>query len=133
MKAGQNNKNYYLRLQVLCRSVNRITCELCDKKMTKFQYKRHVETVHGVNVGEENLGKFECEDCHKEYKNLDTLRQHKKIKKHMEYSKDSVSEIDQEELVKYKCDDCGKEYEAAEVFIHIQTEFKMHVAAHPLS
>ena len=70
--------------------------------MTKFQYKRHVETVHGVNVGEENSGKFECEDCHKEYKNLDTLRQHKKLKKHMEYSKDAVPEIDQEELVKYK-------------------------------
>ena len=55
--------------------------------MTKFQYKRHVETVHGANIGEENSGKFECEDCHKEYKNLDTLRQHKKVKKHMEYSK----------------------------------------------
>ena len=70
--------------------------------MTKFQYKRHVETVHGANIGEENSGKFECEDCHKEYKNLDTLRQHKKAKKHMEYSKDAVDEIDHEELVKYK-------------------------------
>ena len=61
-----------------------------DKKMTKFQYKRQ----------------FECGDCHKDYKNLDTLRQHKKIKKHMEYSgweypkdSDSVAKIDKETKV----------------------------------
>ena len=64
-----------------------------------------METVHGVALGEEKMGKFECEQCHKEYKNLDTLRQHKKIKKHMEFATDSVIS-DQEDLVKYKCEDC---------------------------
>ena len=94
-----------------CTTINKVTCDMCDKKMTKFQYKRHVETVHGVAVGEEKIGKFECEECHKEYKNLDTLRQHKKIKRHMEYAQDNGA-IDQEELVKYKCEECDKEYEA---------------------
>merc|ERR1712083_126874 len=49
------------------------------------------------------------------YKNLDTLRQHKKIKKHMEYAGDSIVS-DENELVKYKCEDCDKEYEAYEAF-----------------
>ena len=48
-------------------------CPVCDKSIHKSSLKRHIRTVHTENFN------IQCPDCHKKFKNLESLDSHRRL------------------------------------------------------
>ena len=83
------------------KSLERLTCVQCDEKITRKSLKKHLKSVHNMEIDKRatwiqgNVKEFQCEDCGRQCKNQKQYSSHRYYHKYV---------LDGPQTICVKCD-----------------------------